>query len=221
MIDLVFEGLEKPDIHKFDPIRNQKDWNKPRGGFWTSPMMKSGVSAWRSFCDTDGATRNYDTSRWHIILNKDCRILCVDENLDNVRPYCQKTTSGILKEVIDFEALSKDYDMVYISPQVMDLHGNDIFSGYEVPTGVFLNVTSKEGKPLFRALTDQEFEIYKAKQTSPDYHVDYIDDYTPKPVDFDNDPVLERMEKSLFGEYGPEAQMRALMAIADVLGKRR
>lgn len=221
MIDLVYEGLEKPNINKFTPIRNQKDWTKPKGGFWTSPMMKSGISAWRSFCNNDGATRAFATSRWHIVLNKDCRIICVDEDLENVRPYCKKTSSGMLKEVIDFEALSKDYDMVYVSPEVMYKHGNDLFTNFEVPTGLFLNVTNKNGQSLFRALTDQEFESYKAKQEAKGLHIEPIDNYTPKPVDFANDPVLDRMERSLAGEYGPEAQLQALMAIADVFSKRR
>lgn len=221
MIDLIFEGLEKPDINKFSPIRNQKDWTKPKGGFWTSPMMKSGISAWRSFCNKDGATRAFATSRWHIILNKECRILCIDENLENIRSYCKKTTSGMPKEVIDFEALSKNYDMLYISSQVMDQHGNDIFSSFEVPTGLFLNVVNKSGNPLFHALTDKEFETYKAKQENKGLHIEPIDDYTPPPVDFDNDPVLDRLERSLSGEYGPQAQLQALMAIADVLKNRR
>lgn len=221
MIDLIFEGKEKPDTNKFTPIQNQTDWAKPKGGFWTSPMMKSGISAWRSFCDNDGATRAFATSRWHIILNKDCRILCVDENLENIRSYCKKTTSGMLKEVVDFEALSKDYDMVYISPEVIDRHGNSLFTSFEVPTGLFLNVTDKQGHPLFRALTDQEFEAYKTKQEAKGSHIEPIDDYTPPPVDFDNDPVIDRMKRSLSGEYGPQAQLQVLMAIADVLKNKR
>lgn len=221
MIDLIFEGLEKPSVGKFDPVRNQKDWTKPKGGFWTSPMTKSGISAWRAFCDTDHGTRAYDTSRWHIILNKDCRVLCVDEDLENVRPYLKRTSSGMVKEVLDFELLRKKYDMVYISPEVIDAHGNDLFSNFEVPTGLFLNVKNKNGQPLFRALTDQEFETYKEQHKNRGYTADLIDDFTPKPIDFDNDPVLDRMQRSLSGEYGPEEQLRVMMAIADVLKKRR
>ena len=127
----------------------------------------------------------------------------------------------MVKEVIDFEALSKDYDMVYLSPQVMDLHGNDIFSSFAVPTGLFLNVTNKNGQSLFRALTDQEFEIYKVKHKNRGNTIDVIDDYIPKQVDFDNDPILDRLQRSLAGEHGVDAQIQALMAIADVFRKRR
>ncbi len=218
MIDIVFEG-SKPSLNNFQPIRNNRGWSKPEGGLWTSPMMKNNVSAWRSWCEQQKIP--CANQRWHIIMSDTCRTLSVEKDLGNVRPYLTKTNLAGLQYVIDFEKLAKDFDMLYVSNEVIKQHKNGVFAGFDVPTGLFLNMADKDtGKPLFRGLDDREFENFKA-QRNYQGDIGQVDEISSEAIDLENDPVLQRFGEALYGEHGEEEQMRAVLSLLSVFGKSR
>ena len=166
MIDLVFYG-EKPTVNNFRPIKNNQGWSKPQGGLWTSPMMENNISAWQAYCEKVGM--GYSKQRWHIVLEPKCKILVVEENLSNIFPYLVKSNLAHLRYVIDFERLRKDFDMIYVPEEVVkdERYRHTVFNGYDVPTGLFLNMVDKNNQPLFKALNDKEFEEFKSKYKQP------------------------------------------------------
>ena len=210
MIDLIFEGSEKPEINKIKPIRNVRESSKPDGGFWTSPMTERGISAWRAWSDH---AKFHKTNRWHVVLKPKCRILYVDQDLANLKPYIIKNQNGPFDEVIDFEKISKDYDMIYASSDVVRKHNNDIFGGFEVATGLFVNSKAPNGEPLLAFLTDKEFELFKIRQERKGEKISVEKDLPPLECDMKSDPILRRWAQAMEGEYGEEEQMKAMLAL--------
>lgn len=111
----------------------------------------------------------YSKQRWHIVLKPNCKILVVEENLSNIFPYLVKSDLANLRYVIDFEKLCKDFDMIYVPEEVVknEYFKRNVFSTYDVPTGLFLNMVDKNNQPLFMALNDKEFEEFKSKYRQP------------------------------------------------------
>jgi len=89
--------------------------------------------------------------------------------LSNILPYLVKSNLAHLRYVIDFEKLSKDFDMIYVPEKVVknERYKYTVFSGYDVPTGLFLNMVDKNNQPLFTTLNDKEFEKFKSKYKQP------------------------------------------------------
>lgn len=154
-IDLIYNGEDRPSKACFTPISNTK-MSKPLGGLWTSPLNKStGKSAWQSWCEREDFHPERYQTQWHIVPDKDAKILTADENLDNLQPYL--VPDGYYGDIIDFEKLSKDYDVVRFPKDVVFKHNWQTLSAYDVDSTIFLT-------PKFRAMNHQEYKRYKANE---------------------------------------------------------
>lgn len=153
-IDLIYNGEDRPSKAYFTPISNTK-MSKPLGGLWTSPLNKStGKSAWQSWCEREDFHPERYQTQWHIVPDKDAKILTADENLDNLQPYL--VPDGYYGNIIDFEKLSQDYDVVRFPKDVVRKSYYEL-SGYDVDSTIFLT-------PKFRAMNHLEYKRYKADE---------------------------------------------------------
>lgn len=159
MIDLVYVGFAKPEMEKFTPVKNVKNWTKPEddGGFWTSPMEDNGKSAWHNLMEERNHCTIDEFQIWHIVMEPETRIIEADLRLYNLRPYLIRTDRGVMPYVIDYEKMSKDYDFLFVPDAVQKKHRMGVFMGFDVATGLFIN-------PTFKALNDKEFAEFKQQQ---------------------------------------------------------
>ncbi len=153
-IDLIYNGEERPSKAYFTPISNTK-MSKPIGGLWTSPLDKStGKSAWQDWCEREDFHPERYQTQWHIVPDKDAKTLTVDENLDNLQPYL--IPDGYYGNIIDFEKLSKDYDVVRFPKEVVRKSYYEL-SSYDIDSTIFLT-------PKFTAMNHQEYKRSKADE---------------------------------------------------------
>ena len=107
----VFVGNEKPSKDKIKPIENKINYgfDKPNGGFWSSPISDDGKnSEWEFFCKEEGMSNEF-TQRWFIKPDEDCRILIVNNNKD-LEKYRKD-------ERVNFEKLAKEYDAIFLTKE--------------------------------------------------------------------------------------------------------
>lgn len=122
-IDFLSFGVGLFDKDKFKPITADKvSLNKPRsGGFWACPVWtddqevpprKRGY-AWIDFLFTEisGSHKpEMDSGGCRFKLSPDARVLVIDSRDDLPRKYIHYKEESIAKNVIDFVAISQDYD---------------------------------------------------------------------------------------------------------------
>lgn len=155
-IDLVYHGLHKPTTENFHPIIPNDLVTKCDGGLWTSPILEGETkSEWHKWCER--AHMGPAPHRWHIIPDDDCRVLVVQEDLMNLRGYIRKGRL-ITPYILDYEKIAKDYDAIYISDNLQRKYRapDQIFTQFDVATCLFF-------RPKYRALTDTEYEKYRAE----------------------------------------------------------
>lgn len=133
---LITTGISELDIQRFTPITNDKyDFrNKPLGGLWASTYYEDeeyGYSSeWISFCRYDffrDAEQNLIDKYLQKYKNgvifeiKDDSKIC---EIDNISDYLRilKTYSRIVEEkmALDFEKLSKDYDVIHLTENAVN-----------------------------------------------------------------------------------------------------
>jgi len=102
------------------PIEN-RHWNKPNGGLWVSPLLEDNVSEWSKWTQEEAFSYNSvsDAFIQEINFHEDSKVLMIDSRedfnkiieiygIDNA-PY------GISSKVFDFEKMSKDWDVVWLT----------------------------------------------------------------------------------------------------------
>ena len=94
------------------PVRNAF-WTKPDGGLWASPVNSD--HGWKWFCECENWNTEALRVSFEFSLTKGARILHLTPDL--VRELSQFDRSLIYPVVcIDFEALKKDWDVLYYDP---------------------------------------------------------------------------------------------------------
>ena len=154
-IELIYNGEDRPSKACFEPISNTK-YSKPNGGLWTSPLNKNtGKSAWQSWCEREVFHPERYQTQWHIVPDKDAKILIADENLENLQPY--RIDDAETCPRIDFEKLSQDYDVVRFPENVVFKYNMGILNAYDIDSTIFLT-------PKFTAMNNQEYQNYKENE---------------------------------------------------------
>lgn len=168
-IDLIYAGETRPTIEGFKNIVPYSIWgtskggisSKPEdGGLWTSPLEENGKSEWQNFVAREKWANKEEMLRkcaqsWHIVPTDECRILVIDD-YSQIEEYCKND------QTIDFKKLSKDYDLLYLPYECGSWDAT--FRSWDVKTGYFMNAKTKDGKPLFQILDDEEYKRYKIEK---------------------------------------------------------
>jgi len=172
-LEFVYVGKSKPTMEDFVPIKNfdiksSGNPSKPSGGLWASPVMENGKSDWENWLDekeswTDKTNREMfnlkdkGSDRFYITPKKGCRILCIDEP-EKYESYLRRNNGQPLVAyhslLIDYEAIMKDYDAVYV-PQREDDY-SPAFQLWSAKTLLIGNLDA------FNIQTEQEHSKQKA-----------------------------------------------------------
>lgn len=106
---LIHYGNKYFDKEKFNEIKN-KNWNKPYGGFWTSPL-NSGYG-WKDWNDEEYFRDCNEENSFVLELEEDSRILKIDcrSDLRNI-----KHIITLHKVYLDFEKITTHYDAIWLT----------------------------------------------------------------------------------------------------------
>lgn len=142
-LEFVYIGASKPTTEDFKPIENfnpETDFSnpsKPKGGLWASPIMGNGKSDWENWLNekdpwTHKTNRDMfglddkKTERFYVVPKQGCRVLCIDDE-EKIEPYLKKVNGRVVAAqhipLIDYEALMKDFDAIYVSERHDDFPG--------------------------------------------------------------------------------------------------
>lgn len=120
-------GSDHFDKYRFVPIKNDRDWVKPRGGLWSSP--ENSPYGWESWVNDNNFT--YDLNSWFkFTLKAGAKVLEITSSKQLKDLPKGTTTLPHSWVVLDFEAIAKEYDamLVLISSDnqlYWDLYGWD------------------------------------------------------------------------------------------------
>lgn len=115
---MYFSGAEEFDLSRLSPVVN-RDFCKPEGGLWLSPIESSGATTWQVWCRENQYDRVGEHKRY-IPLRRDARLLVID-SLEDLEAVCSRwrlTGGSFLYEattILDFEAMAKEYDGTYLT----------------------------------------------------------------------------------------------------------
>lgn len=117
---LIHWGSKKFDTKRFKKVEN-KFFNKPEGGLWTSPIDSD--YGWERWCeDNDFRTEYFEdpTNNFLIQLKPSARIYTINslEDLNQLHnKFMQNVTSDPIRcfTFLDFEKISKYYDAIFLT----------------------------------------------------------------------------------------------------------
>jgi hypothetical protein len=119
-MELIHYGSNTYNPELFKPVTNHKYSanNKPIGGLWVSPVDCEW--GWKDFCEAEDFRTDKLSSSFKLKLKDDTRIYKID-SLDDLTKLVK---SHSWKKIIDcyeldFEKLSKDYDVIYLTYEGM------------------------------------------------------------------------------------------------------
>jgi len=97
-------GNDHFNINSFENIRKGGYFNKPFGGFWSSPVNSN--YGWKHFCKD----HNFGdlTVSFEFELKEDTKILTID-SLYDLKQICSQFID------IDFASILEDYDAIYLT----------------------------------------------------------------------------------------------------------
>ena len=136
---LIHYGCTKFDPNLFMPIKNHY-WNKPSGGFWTSPINSH--YGWRDWNEHSEFRKCTIENSCTIVLKPSVRIYIIDSIKDLIRYSTVKCKwSGAL--YLDFERMSKKYDAIWVTTKGL-METSDIgyvysLYGWDCETVLILN----------------------------------------------------------------------------------
>ena len=167
--DFIMQGplymTQKAWIHP----ENHEIRSKPENVLWTSPVNpETGESAWIEWCRSEQyKTEFYGEQRWHIVPKEDCKILKLLPGSAEMKKYTIENSGG--QRRLDFEAIAKDYDALYVPEETMFRYNRELLEGWDVATCIFL-------APKYTVMNDETYALYKAGKINPSeksYSVDY------------------------------------------------
>ncbi len=171
-LDFIYVGpLEKVNKNTIMPKNSIINRQKPLNAFWTSPVNpETGLSDWEEWCNNeDFRVYNPQTEqRLHIVPKKDCRILTILPASPELEKYTISTGSYYLDKCLDFEAIARDYDAVYLPQETVWKHNYDILNAWDVATCIFL-------RPKFNVLNEKQYQEYK---NNPDMELNQSDTHS-------------------------------------------
>ena len=120
-------GSPRFDPQKFKPVKNRLAWVKPKHGLWASELTdtEKGTTAWRTWCEGEEFHLESFSVFFDFELAEDARLCVIDTfndfhelllryNSKNL-PEWAKGEGGISNQYLDFEALSKDYEVLELT----------------------------------------------------------------------------------------------------------
>lgn len=152
-IDFIFSGplyqTQKWAIHPQNGINR----HKPVNVLWTSPANpETGDSFWIEWCRNERfRLKHYEQGKWHIVPDKDCKILTFQPESKEINKYVVKHDGD---EALDFEAMAKDYDALYVPDETVWKYNFGLLNGWDVATCVFF-------KPKYTVMNDEMYTLYK------------------------------------------------------------
>lgn len=108
---LIHYGCTKFDPNLFMPIKN-RNWNKPSGGFWTSPVNSS--YGWKDW-NLDSEFRECDLKNSCTLKLKPSAKIYVIDNMAHLKRYSTNKCKYTNKLYLDFEKMSKKYDAIWVT----------------------------------------------------------------------------------------------------------
>ena len=208
-LDFIYVGpLKKVNKNTIMPKNGTMNHHKPHSVFWTSPVNpETGLSDWEEWCNNEDF-RVYDPQieqRLHIVPKKDCRILTILPASPELEKYTISTGSYYLDKCLDFEAIARDYDAVYIPKETVWKHNHDILNAWDVATCVFL-------RPKFNVLTEKQYQEYKKNPdmelNQSDTHSGIFDPVIPKDL-----PKIHPIKRLYAVDNSKENLIRELKAL--------
>ena len=154
-IDFVYHGplckIQKWCVHP----KNDESRSKPHNVVWTSPVNpKTNEANWMEWCRCENFRVAYfEQNKYHIVPNQDCKILTLLPESPEIDKYTIKNKFNT--SVLDFEAIAKDYDALYVPIDTVWEYPMDLLSGWDVSTCIFL-------KPKYTVMDDEIYALYKA-----------------------------------------------------------
>ena len=105
----------KFDISKFEPIKNDPGFCKPRGGLWSSPVCSD--RGWRWFCEGEEfEVDRINSSEFKFRLKEGSKVYMIDSISDLLNiPYKINSRARIYGKLIDFEKMATEYDAIYLT----------------------------------------------------------------------------------------------------------
>jgi len=204
--DFIMQGplymTQKAWIHP----ENIKHRNKPMNVLWTSPVNpETGESKWMEWCRRERFRLDfYENQRWHIVPKEDCKILTLLPDSEELRKYTMENDNLCCRQQLNFEAIAKDYDALYIPEATRLKHSWDMLDGWDVATCIFL-------APKYTVMNDETYALYKAGKINPSeksYSVNYDPEVNidsrmyalpplkfKQPVDFSVDNAITELQK--------------------------
>ena len=215
-MDFVFHGPLSHTIKAFKhPENDSSIGQKPLNVLWTSPIdPKTGKSAWSKYLETlDGRfiARHYQGVRqWHIVPTEKCRILELTPDSPEFEKYVVEDKNKFCSRSLDFEAIAKDYDALYVPEETIfsirddELLNNTILERWDCSTCVFFRE--------YHVMDDTRYALYKKGEYKPssvsrDHYFENIEVnlqpriITPlkkkKPVDYSTENAVLELEALL------------------------
>ncbi len=174
-MEFFHEGTDEIDFNRIAPIDDKPSY-KPIGGFWFTEHREGELSSWQDWRSSEGF-REYPMSADDIhgsvfSLKEDANILVINskEDVDSLI-HNFGTTDMFRDTVIDWQAVSEQYDGVYITEDVsweshIDISGPvGIFNTWDVESGVlFSSDPIKDPHPISEDEKEQMHDLFEERQ---------------------------------------------------------
>jgi hypothetical protein len=119
-MELIHYGSNTYNPELFKPVTNHKpaSVNKPIGGLWVSPTNCEW--SWKDFCEAEDFRIDKLSSSFKLKLKDGVRIYKIDSLDDLTKLVKSHSWKNIIDcYELDFEKLSKDYDVIYLTYEGM------------------------------------------------------------------------------------------------------
>lgn len=122
--DQVWVGNDEPTAEKLNPVKtNDVDagMNKPRGGFWTSPL-RDGSSAWIEWMKREHWCPHPEPKAWKLTIEGDPEVYVIDDvsDLKAITKHPDQPRHGprgVFNYQIDWESVFDEYDAVHLTAE--------------------------------------------------------------------------------------------------------
>ena len=131
-------GSDHFDPLIFEPIYNDIGINKPRGGFWASPVAAE--HGWRDWCETENFCTESLNTYFEFNIRNDAKILYIrnkSEMIDVAARYKTDFGLGLILTYIDWERIAADGYQAIVFEMNNDTHWD--YNMWDVDTLVVID----------------------------------------------------------------------------------